>query len=105
MKLSFEVKRNQVESWELVHERRYETEQSWDASGRDFVEAFAGFMLAGGFAKETIAECFRDWAEDAEDDSGVWDDSEEFDEDEWDESEEAKADEKTAPVQDGEGGF
>jgi len=94
VKLSFEARRSMGEHPQQVTERRYEVELGWDASGADMVEAFAGFMLAGGYSAETVASCFQQWAEDHDDEE--WDRDDDWDEFE-EPSEEAEADEKTAP--------
>jgi hypothetical protein len=42
---------------------RVEREIGWDANGNDYVAAFAGFMLAMGFAPSTVCDSMRAYAE------------------------------------------
>ena len=107
MKLIIEVSRGPDEQRWDAREMRHETEVGWDANANDYVEALAAFMFARTFAPETIVDAFRDYIE-------TWDMAHEnewgyeakADEEGWGEEEmAAEADEKIAPVQDGEGGF
>ena len=42
---------------------RLEREVGWDANGNDYVTAFAGFMLAIGFASDTVYDSMRAYAD------------------------------------------
>lgn len=103
MRLIIETRRSGNETWQDVTEIRQETELSWDANGEDYIQAFAAFMFAKTFHPETIRTAMQQYVEDH--DEEIWG-SEEFDEEFEDEPDgQAEADEKTAPVRDGEGGY
>jgi hypothetical protein len=42
---------------------RLEREVGWDANGDDYVRAFAGFMLAVGFATSNVCDSMRGYAD------------------------------------------
>jgi len=42
---------------------RLEREVGWDANGDDYVNAFAGFMLAMGFTPDTVYDSLRAYAD------------------------------------------
>jgi hypothetical protein len=102
MRLVIETRRGVGDSMQEVTEVRQETELGWDATGEDYIRAIASFMFAMTFHPDTILEAMRQYIEEHDEDE--WE-NDFADEDEWEESTEAEVGEKTAPVQNGEGGY